>query len=211
VRLVFGVRSRCAQVSADLRESACDVPRGGAAEFEARVRAAAEAFMVEIDAEIDRELDAVAADLSLTAPGAAGPPRMPDIGNPRWRTDRLQLRLTAVLGAGFGIGVALAASRLIVGALHGSETAGLIAGGLLGTLAAVWVIGARGLLQYRAALERWAGEMVAALRVRGEELVTSRLLTTEIAFTEQLAARDEPRAARVAEIDAELRRVTRLT
>ncbi len=120
---------------------------------------------------------------------------MPDFDNPRRRTDRLQLRLTAVLGAGFGVGVALAASRLIVGALHGSEIAGLVAGGVLGLLAAVWVIGARGLLQNRAVMERWAGEVVAALRARSEELVTSRLLTAELSFVEELAARDDARAA----------------
>lgn len=211
VRLIFGVRARCAQILSTLREAACEVPRGGAAEFEAQVRACAQAFVAEVDAEIDGELGAVAAGLALTAHDAEGRPRMPEIGVPRRRTDRLQLRLTAVLGAGFGVGVALAASRLIVGALRGSEVAGLVGGGLLGVLAAIWVIGARGLLQYRAALDRWVGEVAVALRARGEELVTSRVLTVEAAFAEQLAARDEARAARIAAIDAELRRLASVT
>lgn len=210
VRLIFGVRARSAQLSSGLRESACEVPRGGAAEFEARVRAAAEAFVGEVDIDIDRELDAVAAGFSLSAP-ASGETAMPVLDHPRRRTDRLQLRLTAVLGAGFGVGVALAAGRLIVGGFDGSEVSGWAAGGLLGVLAAVWVIGARGLLQYRAALDRWVSEVAAAMRARGEEMVSSRLLTTEIAFAEVLAQRDEARAARVAAIDAELRQLARLS
>jgi hypothetical protein len=210
VRLLFDVRTRCAQTLADLREAACEAPRGGVEEFEARVRAASEALVGDIHAEIDRELAAVAADLSLNAHALDDPPRMLDIADPRRRTDRLQMQLTAVLGAGFGIGVALAVSRLIVGALHGSEVAGLAAGGVLGALATLWVIGARALLQDRAALERWAAEVVAALRAKGDELVTSRLLTTEIALGGQLAARDDDRAALIAGIDAELRQLTGL-
>jgi hypothetical protein len=210
IRLVFDVRARCAQILADLREAACEAPRGGVAEFEARVHAVAEAFVGDIHAEIDRELAVVGADLSLNVRTIDGPPRTPDIGIPRRRTDRLQLRLTAVLGAGFGIGVALAVSRLIVGALHGSEGAALAAGGVLGALAALWVIGARGLLQDRAALERWAAEVVAALRAKGDEFVTSRLLTTEIALGGQLAARNDDQAVLIARIDAELRQLTGL-
>jgi hypothetical protein len=209
VRLIFGVRKRCAQILVQLRESACQVGRAGAAGFDARVRAAADAFVGEVDAEIALELDAVAAGLALGAPGAADPPHAPEISDPRWRADRLQLRLTAVLGVGFGAGVALAASRLIVWALHGPDVAGLLAGGLLGAMAAAWVIRARGLLQYRAALDRWVGEVVVALRARGEELVTSRLLSAEAAFVKQLAAANEAHGARVAAVDAELLRLMR--
>lgn len=204
VRLTFLIRTRSAEISSSLRRAASEVPRRGAAEFEAQVRAAAEAFIGEVDAATDRELDAVAATLSTGAPGAEAPPRIPEISRPRRRTDRLQLRLTAVLGAGFGVGVALAASRLIVG-VHGSEVAGLVAGGLVGGLAATWVIGARVLLQHRATLDRWVGEVVAALRARGSEAVSSRLLAAEAVFAERLGARDEARAARLRAIDAELR------
>jgi hypothetical protein len=213
LRLIFGVRARCARISSGLREAACQAPRGGAAEFEARVHSAAEEFVDEVDDEINGELDAIASRLSLSAPGAEGPPSVPELTDPRWRTDRLQRRLTAVLGAGFGVGVALGAGRLIVGAFDGFfdgfEVAGWTAGGLLGVLAAVWVIGARALLQYRAALDRWTGEVVVALRARGEEMVSGRLLATEIAFAELLARRDEALAARIALIDAELRRLAR--
>jgi hypothetical protein len=210
VRLIFLVRARCAQLASELRESSCEVPRGGATDFETRVRAAAEAIVEDFDAEIDREVHAVAAALSMIAPSAQAP-RMPEIAGPRGRTNRLQLRLAVVLGGGFGVGVALAASRLVVGAFHGPEIVGLTAGGVVGVLAAVWVIRARGLLQYRAALDRWVGEVVAAVRARGEELVSSRLLTLETALGSQLAARDDERAARVVAIDAELRRLARLT
>jgi hypothetical protein len=209
VRLVFGIRARCVQIASELRESVDDVPRGGAAEFEALVRAAAEALIDEVDADIDRELGVVAVELSLSAPAGAAP-RPPEISGPRWRTDRLQRRLTAVLGAGFGVGVALAASRL-AGALHGPEIVGLAAGAALGLLAAIWVVRARSLLQYRAALDRWLGEVVAALRARGEELVTSRMLATETAFADRLTERDEALVDRVRAIDAELRRMSRLT
>ena len=211
VKLTFLVRTRCTQTLVDLRGLASELRRDGADRFEAHVRAAADAFVEEVDAEVTRELDAVAARFGLTVPRGAGVPRAPEIGDPRRRTDRLQFRVTAVLGAGFGVGVALAGSRLIAAAVHVSELAGLIAGGLLGVLAAAWVVGARGLLQFRAAADRWVGEVVVALRACGEEVVASRALSAEMAFANQLATGDEALAARLAAIDAELRRLERRT
>jgi hypothetical protein len=211
VRLTFLVRTRCARTLAELRGTAGELRRGGASRFEANVRVAADALVTELDAEITRELGAVAARFGLTTRGAAGAPCPPELGDPRWRTDRLQFRVTSVLGAGFGVGVALAGSRLIAAAFHASEVAGLVAGGLLGVLAAAWVVGARGLLQYRAALDRWVGEVVVTLRACGEEMVTSRALAAEAAFAGQLAAGDDALAARIGAIDAELRRLERGT
>ena len=114
-----------------------------------------------------------------------------------------------VLGAGFGFGVALAVTRLFAGLAPGLTIAGLVAGGLVGLLLTVWVVGIRGLLQDRAVLDRWVTDVTATLRSTVEERVATRVLAAETALTSDLAARDEVESAtaadRVAEIDAELR------
>ena len=114
-----------------------------------------------------------------------------------------------VLGAGFGLGVALAVSRLFADLAPGLAIAGLVAGGLVGLLLTVWVVSIRGVLQDRAVLDRWVTEVTTSLRSTVEERVATRVLTAESELTAQLAARDEAESAtasdRIAEIDAELR------
>ena len=65
-----------------------------------------------------------------------------------------ETQLTMVLGAGFGFGVALAVTRLFTGLAPGLTVAGFVAGGLVGLLLTVWVVGLRALLQDRAVLVR---------------------------------------------------------
>jgi hypothetical protein len=114
-----------------------------------------------------------------------------------------------VLGAGFGLGVALAVTRLFAGLAPGLTVAVLVAGGLVGLLLTVWVVGIRGLLHDRAVLDRWVTDVTTALRSAGEERVATRVLAAETVLTSELAVRDEAESAaaadRVAEIDAELR------
>ena len=114
-----------------------------------------------------------------------------------------------VLGAGFGLGVALAVSRLFADVAPGLTIAGLVAGGLVGLLLTVWVVGIRGVLHDRAVLDRWVTEVTTSLRSTVEELVATRVLAAEAELTAELAARDEVEGAtaadRIAEIDAELR------
>ena len=114
-----------------------------------------------------------------------------------------------VLGAGFGLGVALAVSRLFADVAPGLEIAGVVAGGLVGLLLTVWVVSIRGVLHDRAVLDRWVTEIITSLRSTVEELVATRALAAETELTAKLAALDEVESAtasdRIAEIDAELR------
>jgi xanthosine utilization system XapX-like protein len=117
-----------------------------------------------------------------------------------------------ILGAGFGVGVALAVTRLFAGLPPSLTVAGLAAGGLVGLLLTVWVVGIRWLLHDRAVLDRWVSDVTATLRSAVEERVATRVSAAETALTSDLAARDEVESAtaedRVAEIDAELREHT---
>jgi hypothetical protein len=114
-----------------------------------------------------------------------------------------------VLGAGFGLGVALAVSRLFAGLAPGLTIAGLAVGGVVGLLLTVWVVGIRGLLSDRAVLDRWIAEVTTALQSSVEERVATRVLAAEAALTADVARRDESdataAAGQIGEIDAELR------
>jgi hypothetical protein len=84
-----------------------------------------------------------------------------------------------VLGAGFGLGIALASSRMLAGLAPGLSFAGLAAGSVAGFALVVWVVRVRGLLHDRALLDRWVTEVGATLRWHGEALVAERLLEAE--------------------------------
>lgn len=121
-----------------------------------------------------------------------------------------------VLGAGFGLGVAMTLSRLLAGLaprlnpwLTGAGIVGCVALGLVLTL---WVVHTRALLSDRAVLDRWTGDVISALRSVLDELVSGRVLAAESQLSTALSARDEAEHARVAHqvsmIDAELREHT---
>ena len=114
-----------------------------------------------------------------------------------------------ILGAGFGLGVALVVTRLLAGLAPGLTVAGLVAGGVVGLALTVWVVGIRGLLHDRAVLDRWVTDVTNVLRSAVDERVATRVLVAETALTSELAHRDEIEstnsADRVAEIDSELR------
>lgn len=209
VQLSYFARNRCASVRAELQEDAADVDRRGIGEFETTVRRRTAEVMGEVDEGITRHLGDVARELGLTAPEAPGDgAEAPDVGGPPVKSRTLETRLMMVLGAGFGLGVALAVSRLFAGLAPGLTAAGLAAGGAAGLLLTVWVVGIRGLLHDRAVLDRWVVDATATLRSSAEELVATRVLAAEAALTSELAARDDAAAlaaaGRVAEIDAEL-------
>ena len=141
-------------------------------------------------------------------PVPAAPPR-PEVGAPPLKSRRLETQLMMILGAGFGLGVAVVVTRLFAGLAPGLTIAGLVVGGLVGLVLTVWVVGIRGLLHDRAVLDRWITDVTTALRSTVEERVATRVLTAETALTSELATREEAESAaaadRVAEIDAELR------
>ena len=217
VQLTYFARNRCTSVRAELQEDASNwghLPLAGESrrklvEFESYVRTRAADVVDEVDEGITKHLGDVATELGLSAPEPPPSLRAPEVSRPPLKSRRLETQLTMILGAGFGFGVALAVTRLFAGLAPGLTIAGLVAGGLVGLLLTVWVVGIRGLLQDRAVLDRWVTDVTATLRSTVEERVATRVLAAETALTSGLAARDEVESAtaadRVAEIDAELR------
>jgi hypothetical protein len=195
--LLYFVRRRCAEIGADLRAEAAELPRGATARFGEGVRDAVADFAVELDLAIDeaigRAVGDVAGSLALTPPGQSVAPPPPRLPLPRPSSRRLETRLMVVLGGGFGLGVALTLGRLTIQLGPGSDLIGLLVGGVVGLLLTIWVVGIRGVLHDRALMDRWVGEVTATLRTCAEETVARRLLDTEIAFSRELAARDAER------------------
>ena len=209
VQLTYFARNRCTSVRAELQEDASNTTRRKLGRFETYVHTRAGDVVDEVDEGITQHLGDVATELALSAPETPPPPPRPEVSRPPMKSRRLETQLTMVLGAGFGFGVALAVTRLFTGLAPGLTIAGLVAGGLVGLLLTVSVVGIRALLQDRAVLDRWVTDVTSGLRSTVEERVATRVLAAETALTSDLAARDEIESAtaadRVAEIAAELR------
>ncbi len=209
VQLTHFARNRCASVRSELAEDVSQLGRRRLGQFEEYVRARVDEVVAEVEEGITQHLADVAAALHVPAPPAAADPPRPDIGPPPLKSRRLETQLMTILGAGFGLGVALVVTRLFAGLAPGLTIAGLVTGGVAGLVVTVWVVGIRGLLHDRAVLDRWVTEVTATLRSAVEERVATRVLVAETALTSELAHRDEAEsgeaADRVAAIDAELR------
>ena len=209
VQLAYFARNRCTSVRSELQEDASTMTRRRLPEFETYVGTRVGEVVDEVEAGITKHLSDVATELELTAPEPPPPPPPPAVPAPPLKSRRLETRLMMVLGAGFGLGVALGVSRLFAGLAPGLTIAGLAAGGVIGLLLTVWVVGMRGLLSDRAVLDRWINEVTPPLQSTVEERVATRVLAAEAALTADVARRDEAdaeaAAGQVAEIDAELR------
>jgi hypothetical protein len=209
VQLTYFARNRCTSVRAELQEDASNMGRRGLGGFESYVRTRSAQVVDEVDEGITDHLADVATELGLSAPAPPPPLEAPGVAQPPLKSRRLETQLTMIVGAGFGFGVALAVTRLFAGLAPGLTISGLIAGGLVGLLLTVWVVGIRGLLHDRAVLDRWVTDVIATLRSAVEERVATRVLAAETALTTDLAAREEVESAtaadRVAELDTELR------
>ncbi|MGV9803672.1 hypothetical protein ACWDTP_37060 [Mycobacterium sp. NPDC003449] len=209
VQLGYFARNRCNSVRTELQEDVAGIGRRRIAAFETYARQRTDEVVGEVDEGVGKHLGDVAAEMGLRAPPAAPPPPVPDIAAPALKSRTLETRLMMVIGVGFGLGVALAVSRLLVSAAPQLAVAGLVVGAVVGLLLAGWVVSTRGLLHDRAVLDRWVTETTTTLRSAVEELVATRVLAAETALTTDLAARDEAEGAaaaeKIAEIDAELR------
>lgn len=122
---------------------------------------------------------------------------------------RLEIRLTTLLGAGFGLGIALTLSRLVAGLTPGLAASGMVAGVAIGLAVTAWVVNARALLHDRVVVDRWTGEVTASLRSVVEQLVATRVVAVETLLSTAISERDDAENARVADqvsiIDGELR------
>jgi hypothetical protein len=208
VQLGYFARNRSASLRGELQEDASELSRRRLSGFEQYARTRADEIVDEVEEGITKHLGDVAAELNLPSPPLPAPPPKPDIAAPTLKSRRLETQLMMILGVGFGLGVALAVTRLFAGLAPGLTIAGLAAGGLVGLLLTVWVVGIRGLLHDRAVLDRWAADVANTVRSAVEERVATRVLVAETALTSELSAKDEAEgnkaADRVAEIDAEL-------
>ncbi len=209
VQLAYFARNRCTSVRSELQEDASSMTRRRLSEFEAYVGTRVGEVVNEVEAGITKHLSDVATELELTASQPPPPPPPVAVPAPPLKSRRLETRLMMVLGAGFGLGVALGISRLFAGLAPGLTIAGLVAGGVVGLLLTVWVVGMRGVLNDRAVLDRWIAEVTATLQAKLEERVATRVLAAEATLTADVARRDEADAEtaslHVGQIDAELR------
>jgi hypothetical protein len=209
VQLGHFARNRCTSVRSELAEDASQMSRRRLRTFEPYVRTRAAEVIDDVEDGITQHLSEVATELELPAPPPAAPPSKPEIGALPLKSRRLETQLMMILGAGFGLGVALVVTRLFAGLAPELTIAGLVVGGVVGLVLTVWVVGIRGLLHDRAVLDRWVTDVTATLRSAVEERVATRVLVAETALTSELAHRDEVESAtaadRAAEIDAELR------
>jgi hypothetical protein len=209
VQLGHFARNRCASVRAELAEDASSVTRRGLGKFEGYVRTRSGEVVDEVDEGITTHLRDMAGELGLPASPLPAAPPHPEVGAAPLKSRRLETQLMMILGAGFGLGVAVVVTRLFAGLAPGLTIAGLVVGGLVGLALTVWVVGIRGLLHDRGVLDRWITDVTTTLRSSVEERVATRVLTAETALTSELAAREESESAaaadQVAEIDAELR------
>lgn len=215
VQLGYFARNRCASLRTELSEDAAAwgglpwVGRRRADVFQSYVAGRAAEVVAEVDSGVTDQFRDIAMELGLAAPPVPSAAPAPEVGGPGLTSRRLEMQLMMLLGAGFGLGVALAAGRLFTGLAPGLTVVGAVAGGVLGLLLTVWVVGIRGLLHDRAVLDRWVGRVAATLREDTEALVATRVLAAEVDFTGQAAAADERAAAetarQVAALDARLR------
>ncbi len=211
VQLSYFARNRCASVRGELQEDAGSLTRRTLPEYEPYARGRINEVVTEVARGCTQHLADVAQVLGLTGQPspASAPLPQPDIPGSPLRPRRLETRLMMLLGAGFGLGVALTLSRLLVDLAPGLTAAGVVACMAIGLAVTVWVVGTRGLLHDRAVLDRWIGEAIAAVRAAAEQLVATRVLAAESAFSAALGEQDETAnaevAARVGEIDTELR------
>jgi len=210
VQLSYFARNRCASVRSELQEDAAGLTRRQLPGFEAYTRGRLDEVITEVDEGTTTHLADVAKSLGLAVepPGPAALPTI-EVPAPQLKSRRLETRLMMLVGAGFGLGVALTLSRLLADLTPGLTLAGAVACAAIGLALTVWVVGTRGLLRDRALLDRWAGEATAQLRSALEQLVSTRVLGAESTLTAALGEQDEVESARVSEqvgvIDTELR------
>jgi hypothetical protein len=214
VQLSYLARNRCSSVRSELQEDVAGLSRRNMPGFEAYARGRAAEVVTEVSEGTARHLDQIAQQMGVPValPALEKLPSV-DVPPPPLKSRRQETWLMMLLGAGFGLGVALTLSRLVTGlapALNpGVEIAAAVACVAIGLAVTFLVVNIRGLLHDRALLDRWAGDVTSSLRSVVEELVATRVLVAESVLSTELITRDEAENARVSDqvsaIDSELR------
>ncbi|MBW0013090.1 hypothetical protein [Mycobacterium sp.] len=218
VQLSYFARNRCSSVRTELQEDAAGLSRRDMPGFEAHTRRRVDEVLAEVSDGITAQLTDVKqlTGLPVALPDVEKLPTV-DVPAAPLKSRRQETWLMLLLGAGFGLGVALTLGRLVGGVASrvGPRLApALLIAGAVGCMAVglaltFVVIHIRGLLRDRALLDRWTGDVTSSLRSVAEELVATRVLVAESMLSSALSARDEDANAQVADrvsaIDSELR------
>jgi hypothetical protein len=210
VQLSYFARNRCASVRSELQEDAAGLTRAKMPGFVSHAGVRLNEVIAEVDDGTTTHLDDLAAGLGLPIESPAPAP-LPTIDPPapQLKSRKLESRLMMLVGAGFGLGVALTLSRLLANLAPGLTVAGAVACAVIGLGLTVWVVGTRGLLRDRGLLDRWVGEAAGLAQSAAEQLVATRVLAAESVLTAALGEHDEGESTRVAQqvsaIDTELR------
>ncbi len=214
VQLSHFAVNRCSSVRGELQEDAARLPRRNIAGFEAHARGRAAEVVSEVYEGTTTHLDGVARelDLPIELPPVELLPTV-DAAPPPLKSRRQETWLMMLLGAGFGVGVALTLSRLVAGVDRrldpAVEIAGAVACVAVGLAVTFLVVNLRALLRDRGLLDRWVGDLTSSLRSVSEELVATRVLAAETLLTTGLVVRDEAENAQLSDqvsvIDTELR------
>jgi hypothetical protein len=209
VQMTDFARKRCASVRSELAEDAAGMTRRRLPEFERYVGNRVGDVIREVHAGLDMELSDLANESGSTPPAGERPPAQPAVPPPPMAKSRLGAWLTMLLGVVFGLGAALALSRLFADLTPAYIAAGLAVGAAVGLVVAVSAVGMRRLLRDRAALRRWINDVMSGLQAVLEQHVGERVGRAESVLTAEQAQRDEAEAGdvadRVAAIDSELR------
>lgn len=209
LQLTNFARNRCSSVTNELSADAAEVKRRRIPELTDHVHSRMHGVVEEVNTGITTHLSDVATSLGLTPPPHEPPPEITPAAPPPLASRRLESRLAMLLGAGFGLGVALTLSRLFADLAPAYTAAGLVAGAVIGLVATTLLVGVRSLLADRAVLDRWVSYVTGDLLRTLEQLVAARVVRADTAMTlEQTRQLDEESARvaqRVADIDAELR------
>ena len=209
VQLGHFAGKRCTSVRAELAEDAAAAGRRDLPRLQDYLAERTADVVAEVEQGCVEQFADIAAELDLDPPPPAGAPPAVPVGRPAAGTRRVETQLTLLLGVGLGLGVALTASRLFDRLTPGLTVAGAIGGAVLGLLIGGQTVRIRSVLRERAVLERWIGEVIAALRGALDEQVALRVLDAEAAFTAQLTRRDEAEAAQVTHLVVRLDREQR--
>jgi hypothetical protein len=213
VQLSYFARNRCSSVRTELQEDAAGLPRRKMTGFADYARGRVDEVVAEVSEAASTHLAEVAQVLGV--PVALPGQKLPTVELPPapLKSRRHETWLMMLLGAGFGLGVALTLSRLVGGlasrlnpALAAAGAAGCVAVGVAVTFVVIHI---RGLLRDRALLDRWAADVTSSLQSTVAELVATRVLVADSLLSTALIARDEAENAQVADqvsaIDSELR------
>lgn len=213
VELTYSARNRCAKARTDLQKQVVAADRGRFDALEREVRRRCDDVIADVADEVTARTREMADALGLDALPQSAPARPMSLEVPPLKSRGLETRLMTVLGAGFGLGVALLVSRMFAGLAPDAALAGSAVGAAIGVAVTVWVVTSRGVLHDRAVLDRWVGEATSAVRAAVEEQVAIGVLAAEAALTSAHLARVEAEGMRsgrrIAEIDAELRDLAR--